>query len=124
MKYLDEACAWLIFLAGVVHIVITEVFHVRGSVLDTGLLYILVAMLNLLRIRNGYAVQRLRIFSIGANVSATMLEVNRWNMFGRPSPLAPASLWSLGLFVLFFLQLLFSITPKTPPAQTISATKS
>ncbi len=124
MKYLDEACAWLIFLAGVAHLLLTEIFHARGSVLDTGLLYIFVAMFNLLRIRNGYSVKLLKVFCLGANVSALMFEIGRWNMFGRPSPLGFTSLWFLGLAVLFLLQIVFSITARPPLAQTISATKS
>jgi hypothetical protein len=62
MKYLDEACAWLIFLVGVTHIVLTGVLRWRGSVLDTGLLYIFLAMFNLLRIRNGYTIKLLKVF--------------------------------------------------------------
>jgi hypothetical protein len=75
VKYLDEACAWLIFLAGVIHIVLTAVLPRGASVLDTGLLYIFVAMFNLLRIRNGYKVRLLRSLCLGANVSALMLEL-------------------------------------------------
>lgn len=108
MRYLDEACAWLIFLVGVTHIVLTEVFHWRGSVLDTGLLYIFVAMFNLLRIRNGYTVRLLKVFCLGANVSALMFEIGRWNMFGRSSFLGLEA-GSLGLVVLFLSQTVFAI---------------
>ena len=111
MKYLDEACAWLIFLAGVIHIVLTEVFHWRGSVLDTGLLYIFVAMFNLLRIRNGYTVNLLKVFCLGANASALMFEIGRWNMLGRSSFLELKA-GSLGLVVLFLLQTVFSANAK------------
>ena len=111
MKYLDEACAWLIFLAGVTHIVLTEVFHYKGSVLDTGLLYIFVAMFNLLRIRNGYTVKLLKVFCLGANVCALMFEIARWNMFGRSWFLWPETA-SLGLVILFLLQTVLSITAK------------
>lgn len=110
MKYLDEICSWLIFLVGMSHLVVTEIYHARGSVLDTGLLYILVAMFNLLRIRNGNTVQRLKVFCLGANLSALILEVVRWNMFGRLSPSGLAALWSIGLVVLLLVQLAFSIT--------------
>lgn len=111
MKYLDETCAWLIFLAGLTHIVLTEAFHARDSVLDTGLVYIFVAMLNLLRIRNGYTVRLLRVFCLGANVSALMLEIVRWNMFGRPS--SPSfAVSSLGVAALLLLQTVFSVITK------------
>lgn len=103
MKYVDEACAWLIFLAGVAHIVLTDVFHFRGS-LDTALVWIFAAMLNLVRIRNGYSVQRLKIFCVAANLSALILEGVRWRMFEGPL--------SLVLLVLFLLESIFSITAK------------
>lgn len=76
MKYVDEACAWLILLAGIVHIVLTDFLHFRGS-LDTALVWIFSAMLNLLRIRNGYTVQRLKIFCVVANLSVLVLEAVR-----------------------------------------------
>ena len=111
MKYLDEACAWLIFLAGVIHIVLLEIFHWRGGVLDTGLLYVFVAMFNLLRIRNCYTVKLLKIFCLSANVSALIFEIGRWNMLGRSSSLGLKA-GSLSVVVLFFLQTVFSILAK------------
>jgi hypothetical protein len=81
MRYLDEAFAWLLFLLGMYHIILTELFPVRGAVLDTGLLSILVAMLNLVRVRNDHAVRLLRTFCIGGNLSALMLEVDRWHQY-------------------------------------------
>ncbi len=53
MRYVDQACAWMILLAGVAHILITELAHIPGAVLDPGVMWIFLAMLNLLRIRNG-----------------------------------------------------------------------
>jgi hypothetical protein len=103
MKYVDRICAWLIFLAGIIHIVATDLMHLRGS-LDTALVWIFVALLNLLRILNGYTVRGLKVFCLGANVSALVLEVVRWKMFADPS--------SLVLIVLFFLEILFSIFTK------------
>jgi len=81
MRYLDEAFAWLLMLLGMYHIIWTELFPVRGAVLDTGLLYILVAMLNLVRVRNDESVRLLRTFCIGGNLSALMLEVDRWHQY-------------------------------------------
>jgi hypothetical protein len=103
MKYVDRICAWLIFLAGIAHIVATDILHLPGS-LDTSLLWILVAMLNLLRIQNGYTVRGLKVFCLGANVAVLVLEVVRWKMFAAPE--------SLVLIVLFILELLFSISTK------------
>jgi hypothetical protein len=103
MKYVDRICASLIFFAGVAHIIATDVLHLRGS-MDTALVWIFVAMLNLLRILNGYSVRGLKVFCLGANVAALMLEVGRWKMFAGTS--------SLVLIVLFVLELLFSISER------------
>jgi hypothetical protein len=105
MGYLDEACAWLIFLGGLVHVVLTDFLHFRGS-LDTALVWIFAAMLNLLRINNDSSVRWLRIFCVAANVSVLMLEAVRWKMFEGTS--------SLVLLALIFIESVFSIIPKTP----------
>jgi hypothetical protein len=91
MKYVDEACAWLILLGGIVHIVLTDLLHFRGS-LDTALVWIFAAMLNLLRIRNGYSIQRLKISCVAANLSVMVLEAVRWKMFEGSSSLAVLAL--------------------------------
>lgn len=101
MKYLDEICAWLIFLEGVRHIVLTELFHARGAVLDTGLLLIFLAMFNLLRIRNGSEIKLLRVFCLGANVSELMFEIVRSSMIYRLSNPSDAIL--NGVLALFIL---------------------
>lgn len=82
MKYADYGCAWTIFAVGFVNMVLTEVRHPPGVVLDTSLLWIFVAMFNLLRLRNDDGVKGLRIFCIGANVSECVFEVARMKMWG------------------------------------------
>ena len=82
----DYGCAGIVLALGIVRIVITEMLHPPSAVLDTPLLWILLAMLNLLRLRNGYSVKGLRVFCIGANVSVLALKVVRFKMFG-PSAL-------------------------------------
>ena len=81
MKRLDEACAWLIFLAGVSHIVFLEIYGWQGGVLDTGLLYIFVAMFNLLRIRSRETTRLILAFCLGANFAALILEIVRWSQW-------------------------------------------
>jgi hypothetical protein len=108
MKKLDEACAWLIFLAGVFHIVFLEIFCWRGGSLDTGLLYIFLAMFNLLRVRNREATRLLLVFCLAANVSALVFEIGRWNTWGRSLYVGLAA-GSLGVLVLIFLQTMGSI---------------
>ena len=83
MKKLDEACAWLIFLAGVLHIVLLEIFRWRGGDPDTGLMYIFLAMFNLLRVRNREPIRLLMVFCLGANVCGLVFEIWRWNIWGR-----------------------------------------
>ena len=103
VKYVDQTCAWLIFLGGIIHIVLTDFLHFRGS-LDTALVWIFAAMLNFLRIRNGYSVQGLKIFCVVANLSVVVLETVRWKMFEGPS--------SLVLLALILIESVFSITAK------------
>jgi hypothetical protein len=82
MKYVDQACVWIIFFAGIAHILSTEIWHTRGVTLDLGFVWIFLAMFNLLRIGNGYSVKSLKAFCIGANLATLMFEVVRWKVFG------------------------------------------
>jgi hypothetical protein len=95
--------AWLVLLAGIIHIVLTDLLHFRGS-LDTALVWIFAAMLNLLRIRNGYSIHRLKIFCVVANLSVLVLESVRWRMFEGPS--------SLLVLALILIESVFSIAGK------------
>lgn len=108
MKYIDRWCAWLIFAAGIVHIILTDFLHLRGS-LDTALVWIFAAMLNLLRALYGYSIPRLRAFCAAANISVLMLEAVRWRMFG-------GSL-SLAIFSLFLIETLFTLVAKSQQGQ-------
>jgi len=71
-----------LFAASIVGIVATEIRHPPQAVLDTPLLWIFVAMFNLLRQRNGYSVKNLKIFCVSANLATFTLEVVRLKMFG------------------------------------------
>lgn len=82
MKYVDYACAWMIFVAGLVAIVMTELRHPPGAVLDTPMLWIFVGMFNFLRLRNDDRTKGLRVFCTGANLSEFALEVVRVKMWG------------------------------------------
>ncbi len=115
MKKLDEVCAWLIFLAGIGHIIFLEIYRWQGGVLDTGLLYILVAMFNLLRIRNREVTRPLMVFCLGANVSALVLEILRWSQWLCWYTVAQSlhfgvALKSLSVLVLLSLETVGSIT--------------
>ena len=82
MKYADYACAWSIFVVGLVGMVFTELRHPPGAVLDTPLLWIFVGMFNFLRLRNDDGVKGLRISCIGANLSEFIFEIARMKMWG------------------------------------------
>ena len=97
MKYADYACAWMVLALGIVRMVITEMWHPPRAVLDTPLLWILLAMLNLLRLGNGY-VKGLRVFCIGANVSVLALEAVRFKMFGSSALIAAVPILGETLF--------------------------
>lgn len=84
MKYVDYAFAWIVFAAGVVGLVATEVRHPQYAVLDTPLLWIFVAMFNLLRLRNDEGVRGLNISCLGANLATLALEAMRFKMSGLP----------------------------------------
>jgi hypothetical protein len=73
---LDATCAWLLFALGVVHVTMTPA-AVRGRLwfFGTGLTLIFAAMINLLRIKNGYSVRWLKPFCVGANLMTLTLAV-------------------------------------------------
>jgi hypothetical protein len=108
MKYVDYLCASTIFIAGVAAMITTEIRHPPHAVLDTPLVWILVAMINLLRLRNGYSVRNLRVFCIGANLSTLTLEVLRLSMFG---------VFGFGSVIAFLIlaEALFSLVPLSWP---------
>jgi len=73
-------------------------WHPPSAVLDTPLLWILLAMLNLLRLGNGYHVKGLRVFCIGANISVLALEAVRFKMFGASALIAAVPILAETLF--------------------------
>jgi hypothetical protein len=100
MSYLDQALAWMIFTGGVVQMLITEITHWPGAVLDPGLIWIFVAMFNFLRIRNDGSVRGLNSTCIAANVCALMFEILRAKMY--------PSLWG-AMGILIFGETIFSL---------------
>jgi hypothetical protein len=69
MKVIDRLCAGALFLLGTLHCLLTpRSMTGRLWFFGTGLAMLFTAMLNWLRIRNGYRVQGLKVFCISANV--------------------------------------------------------
>jgi hypothetical protein len=69
MKHVDRICAGMVFLLALVEcLLVPRTYTGRIWLFGTGLALLFSAMLNLLRIRNGYGVRGLKLFVIGANV--------------------------------------------------------
>ena len=92
MKAIDYAFAWILFVVGIVATLLIKIRHPAGAAFDMPFLWILVAMLNLLRFRNGYRVTGLRALSIGVNVIAPVAEVVRCKTFGPSIPIETVSI--------------------------------
>jgi hypothetical protein len=70
MRLLDRSCAGALFLLAVVECwLVPRTYTGRLWIFGAGLALLFTAMLNLLRLRNGYRVRGLRLFCIGANVT-------------------------------------------------------
>ena len=69
MKRLDRTCAGVLFLLAIVECwLVPRDYTGRIWIFGTGLALLFTAMLNLLRVRNGYGVRGLKLYCIGANV--------------------------------------------------------
>lgn len=69
MTFLDRVCAGTVFLLAVLECwLVPRTYTGRLWIFGTGLALLFTAMLNLLRIRNGYSVRGLRLFCLGANL--------------------------------------------------------
>jgi hypothetical protein len=69
MKLFDRLCAGILFVLAIVDcLLVPKTYTGRIWLLGTALALLFTAMLNVLRLRNGYAVRGLKMFCIGANV--------------------------------------------------------
>lgn len=121
MRYLDYVCAWMVLLSAVLFIVRIATMHPRGAVLDIPILWILVAMMNFLRLRNGYGVRGLRTSCIGANVMTLFIEIVRLKLFGG----IPLMIKNWGPYTLVFAlavsaEAIFSLMRQSQPSSTRS----
>jgi hypothetical protein len=83
MRYVDYALAWTLLLTAVVFILIMETTHPPGAILDVPFLWLIIAMMNFLRLRNsGAATTGLKTSCIGANLVGSVLEIVRFRLFG------------------------------------------
>jgi hypothetical protein len=112
---LDYAFAWLLWLSAIAFILVIEISHPPGAILDIPFFWLVVAMVNFLRLRNGYAnVPGLMTTCVGANLVTLTMEVARWG-------LSDGRLWKAwGPFttiaaVALFMETVFSILRKNDP---------
>jgi hypothetical protein len=99
MKILDRLCAGTLFVLAVVECLLVPKAHPGGFwILGTDLALLFAAMLNVLRIRNGYVMQGLKMFCVTANVTTlvfaltVMVTVGRVNTLRNPQLLLVAGL--------------------------------
>jgi hypothetical protein len=89
MKMLDRLCAGTLFLlAMIVCLVVPRNYTGRIWIFGTGLALLFTAMLNWLRIRNGYPVRGLRMFCIACNVAMLALMIALIASIGEERTLA------------------------------------
>jgi hypothetical protein len=70
MKILDRLCAGTLFVLAILEcLLVPTTYTGRIWILGTDLAFLFTAMLNVLRIRNGYVMQGLKMFCIAANVT-------------------------------------------------------
>ncbi len=83
MRYVDYLFAWTILMTAVVFILVTESLHPRGAILDVPFLWIVIAIVNFIRLRNAdVEVRDLKMFCVAANLIVLMLEVVRAKLLG------------------------------------------
>lgn len=94
LKRSDRVCAGSLFLLALLECwLVPQNYTGRIWIFGTGLSLLFTAMLNLLRIRNGYWVRGLRSFCIGANVAMSVfiaslvLSIGRANAVENPQVL-------------------------------------
>ncbi|MGA9510027.1 MAG: hypothetical protein WBV55_15525 [Candidatus Sulfotelmatobacter sp.] len=102
MKLLDRLCAGTLFIVAIVDCwLVPRTYTGRIWILGTALALLFTAMLNSLRIRNGYAVAGLKMFGIAANILmltfilAVVLSIGQARTLHNPQILVVAALISM-----------------------------
>jgi len=101
MKHLDRLCAGMLFVLAIVEcLLVPRTYTGRIWVFGTDLALLFTAMLNMLRIRNGYVVLGLKMFCIAANVTMLVFFVALMASIGQAHTLAnPQLLLVAGLLL-------------------------
>jgi hypothetical protein len=120
MRYVDYALAWILLITAIVFILVMEITHLRGAILDIPFLWLMIVMMNFLRLRNSHAaVPGLRTSCICANLIGLTLEIVRFRLFGvawlrHSGPYTLVSYWAPYTVATIAIlgQLLFSIAQR------------
>jgi len=89
MRLLDRACAGTLFVLAIVEcLLVPKTYTGRIWLLGTDLALLFTAMLNVLRIRNGYGMQGLRMFCIAANLTMLVFAAALMMSIGQARTLA------------------------------------
>jgi hypothetical protein len=123
VRYLDQFCAWTLLLVAVLFMLVTEIRHLRGAFLEDPFLWLLVAMVNFVRLRNyGQSVKGLKVTCVAANVVVLTMEIIRYGMeIIRYGMYGNALLKSWGPYTLIagiavLGETIFSVVPTKEPA--------
>jgi hypothetical protein len=108
VKFVDRICAGMIFLLAIVEcLLVPRTYTGRIWIFGTGLALLFSAMLNLLRIRNGYGVRGLKMFAIGANVMMLTFFIALIASIGRAKTTAHPQVAVVAILLL--LETMFSL---------------
>jgi hypothetical protein len=89
MKILDRVCAGTLFIAAIVDcLLVPKTYTGRIWIFGTGLALLFTAMLNWLRIRNGYGVRGMKMSCIAANVIMVAFAFSLMASIGKARTLA------------------------------------
>jgi len=84
MRLFDKLCAGALFILAIVYcLLVPRTYNGRIWIFGTGLALLFTAMLNLLRLRNGYGVQGLRLFCITANLTMLVFVIALMASIGK-----------------------------------------
>src|SRR5882672_652344 len=88
MRIVDRLCAGTLFVLAVVEcVLVPKTYAGRIWILGTDLALLFTAMLNVLRIRNGYVMQGLKMFCIAANVTMLVFVITLMASIGQATTL-------------------------------------
>jgi len=123
MRYVDYALAWILLITAIIFILVMEIAHLRGAILDIPFLWLMIVMMNFLRLRNSHAaVPGLTTSCICANLIGLTLEIVRFRLFGVAwlrylGPHALLTHWAPYTFATIAIlgELLFSMVRRNDP---------